>query len=80
MSVLTFYRTSKLCKPEDVLYHITVFSKPTDMVTTTRGQMSYKQWLEEVELPRFVKRGWPVDLVANKIGEICLVHLRVKAR
>jgi hypothetical protein len=65
--------------PRDILYYITVFDKPDNLVETARGQMSYRDWLEQVELPRFLAREWPVKIVTNKkTGEIALAHVRIR--
>jgi hypothetical protein len=41
--------------------------------------MSYRDWLEQVELPRFLAREWPVKIVTNKkTGEIALAHVRIR--
>ena len=65
-------------KPSDILYYLTVAAKPTDLVTTTRGVVSYAQWLEEEHARIVRKSGWPVVIYTNpKTGEISLVHLRV---
>jgi hypothetical protein len=65
-------------KPSDILYHVTVAAKPTDLVETTRGQVTYLQWIEEEQARIIRKSGWPVVIYANpKTGEVSLVHLRV---
>jgi hypothetical protein len=65
--------------PSKILFHITVASKPTELIETIRGQMTYLSWIRDVEIPRFRRKcNWPVDLYTNnKTGEISLVHLRV---
>lgn len=65
--------------PASILFHITVASKPTELVETIRGQMTYLSWILDVEIPRIRRKGnWPVALYTNdKTGEISLVHLRV---
>lgn len=64
----------------DILYHITVAAKPTDLVETAHGQMPYSQWLAEVEIPRIRRKcDWPIAIYTNpKTGEISLAHLRVR--
>jgi hypothetical protein len=62
----------------DILYHITVASKPEELVETVRGQVSYRQWCEEERQRIRAKSGWPVEIYTNPAtGEISLVHLRV---
>jgi hypothetical protein len=62
----------------DILYHITVASKPEELVETVRGQVSYRQWCEEERQRIRAKSGWPVEIYTNpSTGEISLVHLRV---
>ena len=64
----------------EILYHITVACKPDELVETTRGQVTYRQWCEE-EKSRIQKSGWPVDIHENpSTGEISLVHLRIPNR
>jgi hypothetical protein len=65
--------------PAHILFHITVASKPTELVETIRGQMTYLSWILDVEIPRFRRKcDWPVALYTNeKTGEVSLVHLRV---
>lgn len=72
-------------KPSDILYHITVAGKPTDLVETTKGQVTYADWCES-ERKRIVAKGnWTSALTAVQVytneatGEISLVHLRIKA-
>ena len=71
--------------PSDILYHITVAGKPTDLVETRRGQVTYAEWCES-ERRRIVEKGnWSEAERAVKIfhnaatGEISLVHLRLKS-
>jgi hypothetical protein len=73
--------TKGLMNTEAILYHITVASKPDELIETTRGQIPYRQWLEE-ERDRIIKKsGWPVDIYENtNTGEISLVHLRIAKR
>lgn len=62
----------------DILYHITVASKPEELVETIRGQVSYRQWCEEERNRIRRKSGWPVEIYTNPVtNEISLVHLRV---
>lgn len=62
-----------------ILYFITVFCKPDDLVETTSGMVTYREWLELRELPRFLRRKWPVGIETNpKTGEIALAHYHVK--
>ncbi|MFZ9725642.1 MAG: hypothetical protein ACO3EH_00415 [Ilumatobacteraceae bacterium] len=62
----------------DILYHITVASKPEELVETPAGQMSYRQWLETERARIRRKGGWPVEVWTNpSTGEISLVHLRL---
>ncbi len=71
-------------KPSDILYHITVASKPEELVTTTRGQVTYADWCESERLRIIRKGNWSgassaVVVYKNEVtGEISLVHLRVK--
>ena len=63
---------------ENILYHITVASKPEELVETVRGQVTYRQWCEEERQRIRNKAGWPVEIYTNPAtGEISLVHLRV---
>lgn len=64
----------------DILYHLTVSTHPDDFIVTIYGQMTYRQWLEDVELPRIKRKcHWPVVIYTNpETGGISLVHLRVK--
>ena len=65
-------------KPADILYAITVAGKPDDLVETTRGQVPYRQWLEEEKARIERKSDWPVGIYENeKTHEVSLVHLRV---
>jgi len=72
-------------KPSDILYHITVASKPTELVETTRGQIPYSDWVEAERLRIIRKGNWScaeqaVQIYTNEAtGEMSLVHLRVKA-
>jgi hypothetical protein len=63
----------------DILYFITIAAKPTDIVASSQGQMSYAQWLEQVEMPRIRRKcDWPIAVYTNpKTGEISLAHLRL---
>lgn len=62
----------------EILYHITVASKPGELIETVRGQIPYSQWLEEEKARIRNKSQWPVDIYTNPVtGEISLVHLRV---
>lgn len=65
----------------EILYHLTVAALPNDLVTTTRGQIPYAQWVEE-ERERIVKKsGWPLIIHTNpKTGEISLAHLRIRLK
>jgi hypothetical protein len=68
-------------KSADILYHITVAGKPSDLVETSRGQVAYDQWLAEEKARIVRKSGWPVEIYTNpKTGEISLVHLKVTQR
>jgi len=62
----------------EILYHITVASKPDELVETLRGQVTYLQWCEE-EVVRIRRKGnWPVAIYTNpSTGEISVVHLKV---
>jgi hypothetical protein len=61
-----------------ILYFITVASKPEELVETVRGQVTYQQWLEDEAARIRHKSGWPVDIILNeKTGEIALAHLRL---
>ena len=63
----------------DILYHITVASKGEELVETSRGQMTYREWLEQERTRIRQKSGWPVEIYTNvSTGEISLVHLRLK--
>lgn len=63
----------------DILYHITVASKGEELVETSRGQMTYREWLEQERTRIRQKSGWPVEIFTNaSTGEISLVHLRLK--
>lgn len=64
----------------DILYHITVAGKPGDLVETTRGQVSYLQWLESERVRIVTKSAWPVAIYTNpRTHEVSLVHLHVRA-
>ena len=61
-----------------ILYFITVASKPEELVETVRGQVTYRQWLEDEATRIKRKSGWPVEIILNeKTGEIALAHLRL---
>lgn len=62
----------------EILYHITVASKPDELVETLRGQVTYLQWCEE-ECARIRRKSdWPVAIYTNpNTGEISVVHLHV---
>lgn len=61
-----------------ILYFITVASKPEELVETVRGQVTYRQWLEDEAARIKRKSGWPVEIILNeKTGEIALAHLRL---
>lgn len=62
----------------EILYHITVASKPEELVETPRGQVTYRQWCED-ECARIRRKSdWPVDIYTNpNTGEISVVHLRI---
>lgn len=66
-----------MTQPSDVLYYITVFSPPDELVTTANGQVPFRDWLE-TEKTRFVKRhSWPMRIDTNeKTGEVALALLR----
>jgi len=68
-----------MINPANILYHITVASKSTELVETTAGQMTYASWILDVEIPRIRRKcDWPVALYTNSsTGEISIVHLRV---
>jgi hypothetical protein len=68
-------------KPENILYHVTQACKPDDLVETTRGQVTYRQWCEEEVARIRNKSGWPVQVYTNpNTGEISVVHLKISKR
>ncbi len=64
----------------DILFHVTVARKPTEIVETRDGKVTYQQWCESEKARIERKSGWPLAIYTNpKTGEISLAHLRVKA-
>jgi hypothetical protein len=65
--------------PADIVYAITVACKPTELVETRHGQVTYADWCESEKRRIEQKSGWPVAIYKNeKTGEISLVQLKVK--
>lgn len=64
---------------DEILYHITTAGKAEELVETSRGQVTYRQWLEEERERIRHKSHWPVAIFTNpSTGEVSLVHLRVR--
>lgn len=64
----------------DILYHITIATNPTDLIKTRHGQMTYEQWIISEKARIEKKSGWPVAIHRNPDNnEVSLVHLRIPA-
>lgn len=66
--------------PDEILYHITIATKPTDVLQTSRGRMTYEEWVLSEKSRIEKKSGWPLAIYRFPgSDEISLVHLRVPA-
>lgn len=66
--------------PPDVLQYVTIFDDPESPLPTAKEILTYRQWLEFVEMPRLRKRGWPLRIDTDAAGRVALAILRTEKR
>jgi hypothetical protein len=61
----------------DIILVMTVYGKPSDLVETVNGPVTYRKWLENEADRVFRKSRWPTRIITNEAtGEIALAQVK----